>query len=162
MQKLIMLAGPSGSGKSTYAQKLTKELIGDDCLGVFIVSSDKIRGELYGDESVQTDPQRVFDEANNRVAKVLESRATVIFDATNLVAKFRSDALNYPLRVPNVTCELHYMMTPGMLCIERNAVRHRRVPDHVIARQLNQWERDMERGLHEFWNEGFKVVKFID
>ena len=162
MQKFIMLAGPSGSGKSTYAQRLWADINGDSHGEICgIVSSDKIRELLYGDESDQTDHQRVFDKAHMTIAGHLDRGKTVIFDATNLQQKFRAAALN-PAAQRGVVRELHYLVTPGHYCMERLATRERKVPQEVVWRQLNQRERDMERGLHEFYEEGFSVVRFVE
>ena len=57
LQKFIMLVGPAGAGKSTYTEYLENwnaELV--------TVSSDKVRGILFGDENIQTDPTKVFAE----------------------------------------------------------------------------------------------------
>ena len=60
---LTVLVGLPGSGKSTYANKIKNAIL---------CSSDKVREELYGDENIQGDKQKVFrinqdiDQINNK------------------------------------------------------------------------------------------------
>lgn len=56
MSDLIMLVGVSYSGKSFYAELLAKQT------GAVIVSSDAIRGELWGDENDSAIPQRYLKQ----------------------------------------------------------------------------------------------------
>ena len=60
MKVFNMLIGLPGSGKSTIAQKIKDEVISLNKVEVEIVSSDAIRKELYGNEEIQGDPQKVF------------------------------------------------------------------------------------------------------
>ena len=55
MNRFVMLVGPAGSGKSTVA----KEMLSKD--NFVIVSSDSVREELFGDESIQGDPSHIFN-----------------------------------------------------------------------------------------------------
>ena len=79
MVRLIMLCGLPGSGKSTLAKKISSKY------DYTIVSSDAIRKELYGDESIQTDNSKVFRLVQDRIVDCLKNDTSVIFDATNLV-----------------------------------------------------------------------------
>ena len=54
-KKLIILCGIPGSGKTTYAKKYI-----ENNANTIHLSSDAIRKELYGDESVQGNPGEVF------------------------------------------------------------------------------------------------------
>lgn len=51
--RLFFLVGLSGSGKSTFSKSII-ELVKP----IEVFSSDKIREELYGDESIQGKPQK--------------------------------------------------------------------------------------------------------
>lgn len=89
MQKFIMLVGPAGAGKSTYTEYLENwnaELV--------TVSSDKVRGILFGDENIQTDPARVFAEYRKMCIEALKDGKDVVLDATNLKRKLRVAFLN--------------------------------------------------------------------
>ena len=50
---LTLLIGLPGSGKTTYAKNYAQKYIND----VVHLSSDKIRQELYGDETIQGNPE---------------------------------------------------------------------------------------------------------
>lgn len=65
MPDLFYMVGIAGAGKSSVAIRyaLTRSAI--------IYSSDDIRGEIYGDESCQKNPGRVFDILHQRVCKAL-------------------------------------------------------------------------------------------
>ena len=60
MNKLIVLVGLPASGKSTYANTLA------EIPNTIVLSSDKLRKELLGDESCQTNNQLVFDTLYRR------------------------------------------------------------------------------------------------
>ena len=70
-----------GSGKSTYAK--------NNLSGEFI-SSDEVRKELYGDISIQGDPEKVFAVVYSRLKKVLSDGKDIIFDATNINRHYRN------------------------------------------------------------------------
>ena len=94
MTKLILLVGVPGSGKTTYAKRLVRETP-----NTTHVSSDAIRKELYGDESVQQNPRIVFEVMHKRTIEFLKAGANVVFDATNLTKRDRAH------RQGNRTCE---------------------------------------------------------
>ena len=54
MPTLTLMIGCPGSGKSTIAKKMAQNT------GAVIVSTDAIRGELFGDENCQMNPRLVF------------------------------------------------------------------------------------------------------
>ena len=56
-----MMVGLPASGKSHYAKLLSKQH------NAKIMSSDSIREELYGSESVQEDSNKVFELLHRRV-----------------------------------------------------------------------------------------------
>ena len=161
MSRFIMLAGPAASGKTTYAQKLIDADLSDFPRAV-VVSSDAIRKKLYGDESDQTDPQKVFAHAHEMIFEYMRDGKDVIFDATNLVPRWRVAPIDIAYRCGIATQrELHYLTTPIGTCLMRNASRERQVPTEVISRQVLQRRQDLNRALGAFHDEGFNVVKFI-
>ena len=88
----IMLVGLPGSGKSTYANTFRSQLLSEiNDERVVIISSDAIRKELYGDESIQTDPARVFSLMEERTLDELDKGSVVLYDATNINRKNRSN-----------------------------------------------------------------------
>lgn len=64
MKRLTILVGLAASGKSTVASKMEQK-------GAIVVSSDAIRKELFGDESVQSNPTKVFQIFNERIINAL-------------------------------------------------------------------------------------------
>lgn len=144
-QKFIMLIGISGSGKSTYGEKYAREI--ENCV---IVSSDKIREELFGDEAIQGDNTKIFAIANERIFKTIKSGKTVVFDATNINGKHRRALLKDIKRHYNITTIACVIATPYEKCLERNAGRNRKVPEEVIKRQMMQFSMPI---YDEGWNE---------
>ena len=82
---LILLVGPPGTGKTTYAHKYIEEHP-----GTVHLSSDSIRKELHGDESIQDNPGLVFSIMQNRAIAGLDFGYDVIYDATNMTRKDRA------------------------------------------------------------------------
>ena len=78
------MVGLSGSGKSTFSKSIVERV---KLIEVF--SSDKIREELYGDESIQGKPQKVFNIFHKRIFSALKDGKNCIYDATNLKQKDR-------------------------------------------------------------------------
>ena len=132
----IMLVGISGSGKSTYAENLCKNnAFGRDMV---IVSSDGVRKELYGDESIQREHNKVFSICHGRILESLNEGKVVIFDATNLQYKNRKTILD---KIPNgVKKHCIVFATPSEIAKENNLKRERNVPEEVIDRQLRTFE----------------------
>ena len=79
------LIGPPGCGKSTFAKKLAE--LGN-CR---IVSTDAIRGQLFGEESIQGDWGAIETEAISQIHSCITARQSVIYDATNAKRAWRMD-----------------------------------------------------------------------
>lgn len=128
MSKFTMLVGVAGSGKSTFAQNLKTR-------GAYIVSSDAIRGELYGDENDQNHNQKVFEECHRRIKKGLQEDKWVVFDATNLSARRREAFLS---QIQHFKCKKDCIVfiTPYETILERMEKRERKVPAEVIHKQI--------------------------
>lgn len=128
MKRFIMMIGPSASGKSTFAN----ELVGK------VISSDKLREELYGDEAIQGDNKLLFSQLHKMILESFRENESVIFDATNLSRKNRVALLEkIP---PDVNKEAIVVVTPFEKIYENNKNRVRKVPEKVIRRQLHQFE----------------------
>lgn len=147
MQHFIMLVGLPGSGKSTYAKDFIKKHP-----NTVHLSSDAIRAELYGDESVQTDHNKVFRIMHQRVFDNLREGKDVIYDATNVVRKKRVALLN---QLPKgIWSEIHVVWQPLDVCIERDRNRARTVGKDVIEKFLYRWQ-------SPFYDEPVDNVKII-
>ena len=150
MAKFIMLIGLPGSGKSTYANTLTSSI-----RVTKYVSSDNIREELYGDASIQGNPQTVFKHMHDRTKQYLSEGFDVVYDATNVTRKSRRGIINEvkPL-VEFDGMEAHIIWAPYNECVNRDKQRSRSVGEAVIRKFLYRWQ-------SPFYDEGFNKIKVI-
>lgn len=121
MANLYIMVGIPGSGKSTYAKQLD---------GV-VCSSDQIRKELYGSESILGSYYEVFKTLDEKVKNVLESGQNAIYDATNLTKNGRKNIIN-KFRNYAEKIIIVFMNTPLPVALERNKKRERKVPKRII------------------------------
>lgn len=152
---LCVMMGLPASGKSSEAKQLKDIFAGN----AVIVSSDTIRKEWYGSESIQGNPNKLFEEMRRRTVDNLRCGRNVIYDATNLTLKSRSFLKNYKpftdirdsVTVVGVLC-----ITPFKVCCERNSQRERVVPTEVMDRMLKSFTPPM-------YSEGFdKIVCYVN
>lgn len=125
----------AGSGKSTIAMRIASQMKEE----VVLLSSDAIRGEIYGDENCQRDPGRVFDIMHQRTVAALSQGISVIYDATNLSCKRR---MNFLKSIAHIDCRKECVVvvtTPGDIA-ERMQYRDRKVPYIVVHKQLCQFQ----------------------
>lgn len=143
-----MLIGLPGSGKSCYANNL---LLEDD--KSVIISSDALRKEVYGDEKVQGDSDKIFAKMLDRSKHWLNLNHHVIYDATNMTSKHRRAVLQ---ALSKFACEkiAVFMATPYITCLARNDARTRKVPEEVIRRMYMNFDVPCIQ-------EGFDFVKII-
>ena len=120
MAKLYVMVGLPGSGKSTWASQK----------GLPVHSSDSIRKELYGDEAIQGDGEKVFSILRKRIAHDLRAGQDCICDATNLTQRTRKQFAQWP----GAKTVAVWVNTPLEECLRRNANRSRIVPENVIQR----------------------------
>lgn len=153
---LYILIGVPGCGKSTYAEELSEKLVKKHDVVVSTISSDKIRKHLYGDESCQDCPSKVFAIAHNVIKNQLSVGYDVIFDATNIHKHNREELIkevlfevNKPVRFVAI-----YFNTPIEECIKRQELRDRKVPKKVIEKMARQIDKPT-------FEEGFDIIKTI-
>lgn len=132
MVKLYLLIGLPASGKSTLAEKISKSEDAE------IVSSDNIRKELYGDENIQGDNNKVFKILQERIINGLKNNKNMIYDATNISYKTRMVFLQ-KLNKLDVEKIAVMVATPYEECLIRNAQRKRKVPEEVIKRMYHNF-----------------------
>lgn len=146
MPVLLMTMGPSYSGKSHFAAEWAKK---HDAV---ILSSDAIRGELYGDENIQREPEKVFRLLHKRMIEFLRDGYNVVYDATNLVAKRRKHVIKM-VNDAEIACEFNCVVCVcGVDTLLNRAIfskRERKVPDYVIRKQLAQFQCPW---YHEGWD----------
>lgn len=143
MPKVYMMIGMPGSGKSYESEKIAKEE------NVIYLSSDKLRKELFGDESVQQDPHLVFSELERRLKDAISQGKNVVYDATNVSRKRRIAFIKQFKK----SCEIiaYVFLTPFEICVERDKSRVRTVGKDVITRMYKNFQMPLK-------GEGFSEV----
>lgn len=138
MTKLILLIGLPGSGKSTLAQQLIAETPHS-----LLISTDTIRGQLFGDEAIQGPWLLVWRQLQRQLEQaafaINQGQATVaIYDATNAARRQRKDAIALCRDTGFTHITGLWFDTPIWLCLSRNHRRQRQVPEEVIFRMYRQ------------------------
>lgn len=149
MNKLYVLVGLPGSGKTWTANRI----LATDPNAVWI-SSDAIREELWGDANDQQNPSQVFGIMLLRTTEALMDGKNPIYDATNLIAKTRTNLLKQlksTVAVPFIA-ECWVVATKISECKARQSLRDRKVPDEVIDRMVRQFQTP-------WYNEGWDKIR---
>lgn len=146
MKTFIMCIGLPGCGKSTWCVQQ------ETLYNSLSISTDKIRKELYGSESEQGDPNKVFKIAKDRVVNGFEIFDTVILDATNIQKKHRMHFIKaIKQSVKDVVVKAFWFAVPVKVCKERNNQRDRNVPEYVIDKMYKLFSPPgKEEGFDEF------------
>ena len=145
------LIGLPGSGKSTFAHQWVE--YDPNCV---IISTDAIRGELFGDESTQGNWNLIEQEVLNRVKVAVASGRSVIYDATNVKRSQRMDILQKFAGVGAETWMAWYLKTPLIECYRRNEQRQRQVGKNIIE----SFEKSL-RDCEPIEAEGFAKVNVV-
>lgn len=137
MKILVMMIGAPGSGKSTLARKLAASRLFAQVN--IVVSSDKIRGRLFGDETCQKDNGLVFRVLEHDVKEAADmfDNVAVFVDACNTNREQRNDLLAMFAPHFDKAVAIYHDGTKDE-CLERNKARDRIVPEHVIDRMYRQ------------------------
>lgn len=153
-KKLVILIGIPGCGKSTYAAKYAEEHG-----NTLVVSSDKVREKLYGDENEQGNPKHVFAKVRKEIVSAIngDTYNTVILDATNIKKKDRQSFIEEvrTKATKRFNTEAVLFNIPVDVCKLRNAGRDRNVPEKVIDRMHRQLCRPTE-------DEGFDNILTVE
>ena len=131
--KLILLVGIPGAVKTTYANEYVKSNP-----NTIHLSSDLIRAELYGNESIQGNPAEVFSLMQKRAVEALNDGKKVIYDATGITRKDRASIISICPKFVKIEC--HIIWAPIEVCVERDAARERTVGKAVIDKMLKRFQ----------------------
>lgn len=132
MPELNMLIGIPGCGKSYYANQLAQ-------CGYVVHSSDAIRAELLGDESIQCNPAKIFSVLHKRVLDDLKAGKNVVYDATNIDSKLRMNALRLFKNIEGLEKNCTIIARPFEDCVKNDRERSRTVGENVIRKILGKW-----------------------
>lgn len=142
MPTLEILIGLSGSGKSTYAQSTGKAIVSRDALRVAMFGSDHQDYYEHSDVRAREDAVTVAEHA--AIEGALTAGLDVIHDATNLTPKFAQNVANIGYR-NGAEVSVKVFDVPLTVALYRNNLRAeaggRRVPDDVIRRQFDRFQR---------------------
>ena len=121
-----LLIGPPASGKTTLAGVLA------ELTGAEVLSTDRLRRELFGDAAVQGPWRDIEALLHQRIQQSVAAGIPVIVDATHARRPWRlvlTQALALPAPVEWIGWWLY---TPLSTCLQWNQTRQRLVPEPVI------------------------------
>ena len=145
---LVLLIGASGSGKSTFA---SRHFDADA-----VVSSDRLRGVLAGDEADQEATEAAFGWLHAWLDARLAAGALAVVDATNVEWMRRSELISFARHHGRSVVAI-VLDVPLELCLARNASRQRTVRAAIIRRQHD----DLHESLDRLDLEGFSAVQIM-
>lgn len=153
MNKIIMLIGAAASGKSTAAPKIAAEH-----QNAVILSTDKIRAELYGAEHIQGYWPDIEALLYKRIKNAIKQNKNIILDSTHYKKEYRAKIINefsYDVLGANSSeFSAYYFNFPFTLIYSRNKHRARRVPFDVLAAMYSELS-----AAPPTLSEGFKSIK---
>jgi predicted kinase len=134
--KAYVMVGAPGAGKSTRASELAK------LENAFIISGDKIREELYGDDANQGNWVEIHDRIEELISEAVG--APIILDGTHYLSSYRREAISL-LRGYGYDEVVAVVVNSALEeCIQRNANRHRGVPRHTLVSMHHKLQSSLE------------------
>ncbi|MEB3255696.1 MAG: AAA family ATPase, partial [Synechococcaceae cyanobacterium] len=121
-----LLIGPPASGKTTLAAELAA------LTGAVVLSTDRLRAELFGDAAVQGPWREIEALLHQRIRESVAAGVAVIVDATHARRSWRL-AITQALALPAPVAWIGWWLyTPLGTCLQWNQTRQRPVPEPVI------------------------------
>ena len=146
MNKIIMLIGAAASGKSTAAPKIAAEN------NAVILSTDKMRAELYGAEHIQGNWPDIEALLYKRIKNAIKQNKNIILDSTHYKKEYRAKIIKNFAKYSKFSA--YYFNYPFTLIYSRNKHRARRVPFNVLAAMYSELS-----AAPPTLSEGFKTIK---
>lgn len=143
-----VLVGLPGSGKSYYAEKIQNET------DAIIISSDKIRENLFKNGRYQIRNSLVFSKVYERAFRTIESGRDCIIDATNTTMRSRGSLFNLAPKDLKFRKVAVVIATPFEQCKVNNIKRNKNTPEYIIHKHYSQFE-------VPFKEEGYDDIKLI-
>ena len=127
--KYIIIFRASGPLKNTYlADKLAK------LINAEILSTDKIREELYKDETIQGNWNDIEEVLHERLKNYIKKNKPVILDATFALRPWRLTITQNLYFDKDIEWIGWWFKTPLDICLKWNNLRERKVDQEVIKR----------------------------
>ena len=137
---MYIICGVSGSGKGYFIDNKLKQQVPD----AVILSSDKMRGILFGDENSQQNRGLVFGVLKREADKAVKEGKNCIIDATNLNPRDRRDwitiAQKYGTKIVAFVIERD-KDTILKQQEKRKSEGGRYVPEFVIDKMISKYSR---------------------
>ena len=151
MNKIIMLIGAAASGKSTAAPKIAAEH-----QNAVILSTDKMRAELYGAEHIQGNWQEIEAVLYDRIKNAIKQNKNIILDSTHFKKEYRAKIIKNFAKYSEFSA--YFFNYPFSVIYKRNKERARRVPFEVLAAMYKELKK-----APPLLSEGFKnIIKVCD
>ena len=133
---LVVTVGLPSSGKTSWVDDFIGENQGK---AIDVISSDKIREEVFNDIEDQNHNSEVFDLMKRRTKESLSQGHVVIYEATNISSKRRRALLKELNKYyDKAICLFKYKRLTA--CQIDNEKRDREVPSNVIDRMYRNFE----------------------
>ena len=147
MNKIIMLIGAAASGKSTAAPKIAAEH-----QNAVILSTDKMRAELYGAEHIQGNWPDIEQLLYWHIRTAIIKDQNIILDSTHYKKEYRAKIIKNFAKYSEFSA--YFFNYPFTLIYSRNKHRARRVPFDVLAAMYSELS-----AAPPVLSEGFKSIK---
>lgn len=133
---LIVTVGLPASGKTSWVKGFTED---NKDKTIDIISSDKIREEIFKDIGDQNHNNEVFDIMKRRTKESLSQGHVAVYEATNISSKRRRALLKELKRYyDKAICLFKYKNL--LNCLVDNESRKKRVSSEVIKRMYRDFE----------------------
>lgn len=150
---LVVLVGAAGAGKSTFAARQFDA--GE------ILSSDRYRAIISGDEADQTATRSAFTRLHRELKARLANGCLTVVDATSVEGSARRALVARAIaaHLPAIAIVLDL---PTATVLDRNAARRPRIVDEVVVRrQLARLRSSLDGPDPAIGHEGFTQVLIL-